>query len=72
MENPRKGRARVSRASPEVTPDSKVTFDWFFVRSVMNGKLKMWHKREIAAFFKDMKLNDKENLEVFESALKKY
>lgn len=74
MENKRrKSRAKVSKSSKEdKKPSPKVTFETFFFKCVIEGKLKSWQRKEIAAFFKDMKLKDKEDSEVYEEMLKRY
>lgn len=53
-------------------PSSAITFDAFFAKCVRESKLKSWQYREIAVFFKDLNLKEKEDLEVYEETLKKY
>lgn len=74
MENRRqKQRAGDSKSLSKVEkPSSEITFEAFFTKCVFEGKLKSWQKLEIATFFKDAKLKDKEDLEVYEATLGKY
>jgi hypothetical protein len=45
-------------------PSSEITFEAFFVKCVLEGKLKDWQRQELRAFFfTDMKLREKEDLE---------
>lgn len=53
-------------------PSSATTFDAFFAKCVKEGKLKSWQSKEIAVFFKDLGLREKEDLELYEETLKKY
>lgn len=53
-------------------PSSAITFDAFFAKCVKEGKLKSWQSKEIAVFFKDLGLREKEDLELYEETLKKY
>lgn len=74
MENQRKKNSAKSSMSKDkaIKPSSALTFEAFFSKCVKDGKLKAWQDKEIAAFFKDMKLRDKEDLEVYEAMLGKY
>jgi hypothetical protein len=59
----------------ELAPKKKsepITFELFFAKCVREDKLKFWQREEIAWFFRDMRLRDKEDLEVYEEALKGY
>jgi len=74
MEKRRRKDKGVS-SSPQIGAkklSSEVTFESFFVKCVREGKLREWQRLEIAAFFRDLKLREKEDLEVFEESLKKY
>jgi len=68
----RKNRTNVSIPSEVKKSNSEITFEAFFIKCVSEGKLKNWQQKEIAAFFKDLKLRDKEDLEIYEQTLKKY
>ncbi len=75
MENKRKKkqRSRVSESSNEdVKLSQQISFEMFFAKCVHEKKLKPWQHKEIAAFFKDMKLRDKEDLKVYEDTLGKF
>lgn len=75
MENKRSKNkhAKVSKSSSEdEKPSQEISFELFFANSVREGKLKKWQHKEIAAFFKDMKLREKEDLKVYEDALGKF
>lgn len=71
-------RSRNNRADDSMSmntapkPSSQITFEMFFTKCVHEGKLKSWQRLEIAAFFKDMSLRDKEDLEIYEATLGKY
>lgn len=71
-------RRRKNRADDSVSMDetmkssSEMTFEAFFTKCVHEGKLKDWQRLEIATFFKDMKLREKEDLETYEASLGKY
>lgn len=73
MENKRK-KTSVDPSVPakENKLSSEITFDQFFVKCVHEGKLKHWQHNEIAAFFKDLRLKEKEDLKTYEAALVKY
>lgn len=75
MENKRskKQRSKVSESSKEdVKPSQQISFEMFFAKCVHEKKLKSWQYKEIAAFFKDMNLKDKEDLKVYEDTLGKF
>lgn len=75
MENKRskKRRLKVSEASKvEAKPSQEISFELFFAKCVHDGKLKPWQHKEILAFFKDMKLREKEDLKVYEDTLGKF
>lgn len=74
MENKRgrKQRSGVSEASNGTKPSQEITFDLFFAKCVTEGKLRSWQHREILAFFRDLKLRDKEDLKVYEDSLGKF
>ena len=67
----KKPRSNDSMSAKE-KPSSAITFDMFFIKCVKEGKLKHWQRNEIAAFFKDMKLTEKEDLKDYEAILTKY
>lgn len=75
MENKRskKRRSRVSETSvEEVKLSQEISFEMFFARCVATGRLKKWQRGEILAFFRDMKLREKEDLKVYEDTLGKF
>lgn len=55
---------------PQVSPE--ITFDAFFEIAARQGKVKYRQRDEISAFFRDLKLREKEDVVTYESALKKY
>ena len=67
----KKGDVALLEVSVEKS-NSEITFEAFFSKCVFDGKLKSWQRQEIAAFFKDKKLKEKENLDVYESTLALY
>jgi hypothetical protein len=71
MKESRKSSRNVKRTVEEKL-SQEITLDAFFHKSVAEGKLKPWQRAEIEAFFKDSNLRNKEDLEVYESTLKKY
>jgi len=74
MEKRRRKQSPVDSESrdPVAKPSQVMTFDAFFNKCVMEGRLKKWQRLEIAAFFRDLNLREKEDLELFETSLKKY
>ena len=74
MENQRQ-KTRAKDSMPEkkaIKPSSALTMEMFIAKCIHEGRLKPWQDKEIAAFFRDMKLRDKEDLEVYEAMLGKY
>lgn len=53
-------------------PSSQITFGAFFAKCVKEERLKSWQLKEIAVFFKELGLREKEDLELYEETLKKY
>lgn len=49
-----------------------MTFELFFVKCVREGKLNFWQRGEVEAFFKTKRLRPKEDLKVYEEALKAF
>lgn len=75
MENKRskKQRLKIPEASIQVEKSSQeISFEMFFAKCVYEKKLKSWQYKEILAFFRDMKLKDKEDLKVYEDTLGKF
>ena len=74
MEKRRRNKSAVDSESTDQTlkSSSEITFDAFFIKSVNEGKLKAWQRFEIETFFSELNLRQKEDLEVYEQALKKY
>jgi hypothetical protein len=73
MEKRKKSSAEIStQKNEERKPCSRITFEAFFHKCVFEGKLKVWQHKEIAAFFQDKKLKDKEDLEIYEETLSTY
>lgn len=69
----RKKQVDVALLEPsEEKPSPQVTFDAFFNRCVWEGRLRDSQRKEIAAFFRDRNLKEKENLELYESTLALY
>lgn len=73
MENKRRNKtdARVSESN-ERKLVQEIPFELFFAKCVFEKKLKSWQRKEILAFFKDMKLREKEDLTVYEKILRKF
>lgn len=73
MEKNKRKKVGVDDSTEDEKPSSKISFDAFFLKRVREGKLKPWHRMEIAAFFfQDMKLTEEEDSEVYEATLEKY
>lgn len=73
MEKKRKKSSVDDSMSVKEKPSSeKITFDMFFVKCVREGRLKSWQHKEVAAFFKDMRLKEKEDSEIYEATLGKF
>jgi hypothetical protein len=67
-----KQRTKTKKSAVEPKPSLALTFESFFAKCVFEGRLKSWQQLEIAAFFKDAGLRDKEDLDTYEAILKKY
>lgn len=65
-------KSKDSKSSKQVLAEPKMRFDEFFQRAVASGKVQSWQYKEISAFFADLKLSPKEDLEIFEAALARY
>ena len=75
MEKPRKGRGGRrkkgnSRKKPKLS--SEITMDLFIEKAVLTGKIQPWQRKEIAVFFRDKKLKEKEDPEIYSATLAKY
>lgn len=71
MKKRKKTRKKSSRASASGRKP-QITLELFLTKCIREGKIRFWQKQEIEAFFRDKKLKDKEDLEVYEDTLKKY
>ncbi len=67
-----KERRRKPKAVKDAKPSPQITLDAFFHKCVFEGKLKPWQQHEITAFFRNLKLREKEELKVYEETLAKY
>lgn len=68
----RKKTRKKSSDAPAGGKKPQITLELFLTKCIREGKIRFWQKREIEAFFRDRKLKDKEDLEVYEDTLKKY
>ncbi len=68
----KKGRKGDASSKSEQKSSSEVTLDQFLERAVHQGKIRPWQRKEIAVFFRDKKLKDKEDSKIYEETLKKY
>lgn len=69
-----KKRRKRRKSSSASAGDKKneMTFELFFVKCVREGKLNFWQRGEVEAFFKTKRLRPKEDLKVYEEALKAF
>lgn len=70
----KKTRKKTSKTAEKKVQNesSEISFKAFFDMCVRKGKLRPEQDREIEAFFKDMKLKSKEDLDTYRKMLEKY
>lgn len=66
----KKTLTRLKETSEKLSQE--VTFETFFAKCVNDGKLQFWQHDEIAIFFKENRLRQKEDFQVYEDTLKRY
>lgn len=72
MKRQRRSKRRSDEDEAKKSGPEQVLMRRFLEKCVREGKIKPWQPAEIAAFFRDMKLKDKEDPKVYEETLKKY
>ena len=72
MEKRRRKKRRSDKDQAKKSGPELVLMRRFLEKCVREKKIKPWQPAEIAAFFKDHKLKDKEDQKVYEETLKKY
>lgn len=67
-----KKKAAKSKKKVKKQKSSEITLKAFFEQCVRLGKLMPWQRLEVEAFFKHLKLKNKEDLDTYQKALEKY
>jgi hypothetical protein len=68
----KKQRKKAEKGSDAESKVEIISFEAFFARAVCQGKVRFWQRDEVAAFFRDCRLREKEDSEKYEAALKRY